>query len=43
MSEIASPPVVWSQEWAYEKAAQAIHYLARHEKLCLTSEGEGDI
>jgi hypothetical protein len=34
MSKTASPPVLWSQEWAYEKAAQAIHYLAQTYPEC---------
>jgi hypothetical protein len=30
----ASPPVLWCQEWAYEKAAQAMRYLAEHYPEC---------
>jgi hypothetical protein len=29
-----SPPLVWSQEWAYEKAAQAMRYLAENYPEC---------
>lgn len=34
MSKTASPPVQWSQEWAYEKAAQAMRYLAENYPEC---------
>lgn len=35
MSNIASPPVQeWCQEWAYEKAAQAMRYLAESYPEC---------
>lgn len=29
-----SPPVLWSNEWAYEKAAQAMRYLAENYPEC---------
>jgi hypothetical protein len=29
-----SPPILWGQEWAYEKAAQAIRYLAENYPEC---------
>lgn len=29
-----SPPILWSQEWAMEQAAQAIRYLAEHYPEC---------
>ena len=32
--KIVPPPVVWSQECAYEKAAQAIRYLAENYPEC---------
>lgn len=34
MNETVSPPVLWSQEWAMEKAAQAIRYLAENYPEC---------
>jgi hypothetical protein len=34
MSKTASPPVLWSNEWAYEKAAQAMRYLAENYPEC---------
>ena len=34
MSETAFPPVLWSQEWALEKAAQAMRYLAEFYSEC---------
>jgi hypothetical protein len=34
MSKTASPPLLWSQEWACEKAAQAIRYLAQNYPEC---------
>lgn len=29
-----SPPVLWPNEWAYEKAAQAMRYLAENYPEC---------
>jgi hypothetical protein len=29
-----SPPILWGQEWAYEKAAQAMRYLAENYPEC---------
>jgi len=34
MSREASPPVLWSQESAYEKAVQAVRYLAENYPEC---------
>lgn len=34
MSKTASPPILWSQEWAYEKAAQTMRYLAENYPEC---------
>ncbi len=34
MSKAASPPALWSQEWAMERAAQAIKYLAENFPEC---------
>jgi hypothetical protein len=34
MSKTVSPPILWSQGWAYEKAAQAMRYLAEHYPEC---------
>jgi hypothetical protein len=34
MKQATPPPVLWSQEWAYEKAAQAIRYLAEDYPEC---------
>ena len=34
MNETMSPPLLWSQEWALEKAAQAIRYLAEFYPEC---------
>ncbi len=38
MRATTSPPVPWDQEWAYEKAAQAIHFLAENFPECGGSE-----
>ena len=34
MSRAASPPVLWSQESAHEKAVQAVRYLAENYPEC---------
>jgi hypothetical protein len=34
-----SPPLVWSQKWANEKAAQAMRYLAENYPECGGLEG----
>jgi len=34
MNKTASPPVLWCQEWAMQKAAQALRYLAENYPEC---------
>ncbi len=38
MSKQMFPSGAWSNEWAYEKAAQAVHYLAGNYPECGGSE-----
>jgi hypothetical protein len=41
MSRGASPRVLWSQKWAYERAVQAVRYLAENYPECGGTEALG--